>query len=226
MITFKLRASAIALAVAAALAAPAHAAPGSASAYRTDLQTSQVQDATSSSIGEVNMITCIMHALSADALVNKGPYLALVDKNKCDAEKRSSTSNAGSTSDGAQAAASYVTATVDSTRASNSDPMIAKIWLDLDEEGMHQTIYVRVSATEAPSAANAYGVFRLDYCGKVDGMTGCPSRGFLEGTTSGLNFYQLDNHGNGDDTTAMRLATASASGGSGRLVHSGQDGNG
>ena len=126
MTTFKLRASATALAVAAALAAPAHAAPASGSSYRTDLQTSQVQDATSSSIGEVNMIACIMHALSADALVNKGPYLALVDKNKCDAEKRSSTANAGSTSEGAQAAASYVTATVDSTRASNSDPKIGR----------------------------------------------------------------------------------------------------
>ncbi len=113
----------------------------------TDLQTSNVQDATSNSIGEVNMIACIMHALSADALVNKGAYLALVDKNKCDSAKRSSTSNAGSTSDGAQAAASYVTATVDSTRASNSDPMISKVWLDLDEEGMHETIYVHVSAT-------------------------------------------------------------------------------
>src|SRR5690349_280428 len=225
MITFKLRASAIALAVAAALAAPAHAAPGSASAYRTDLQTSQVQDATSSSIGEVNMITCIMHALSADALVNKGAYLALIDKNKCDSAKRSSASNAGSTSDGAQAAASYVTATVDSTRASNNDPMISKVWLDLEEEGMHETIYIHVSATEAPSDANVYGVFRLDYCGKVEGMAGCPSRGFLEGTTSGLNFYQLDSGGD-DETTALRLETASATGGSGRLVQSSSQGNG
>ena len=216
MTTFKFRAGAVALAVAAALASTAHAAPGSTSAYRTDTQTSQVQDATSSSIGEVNMITCIMHALSADALVNKGPYLALVDKNKCDAEKRSSTSNAGSTSDGAQAAASYVTATVDSTRASNSDPMIAKIWLDLDEEGKHQTIYVHISATAAPTASNAYGVFRLDFCGKGDASPGCPSRGYLEGTTSGLNFFELDS--GGDQSTAMRLETASSTGGNGRLV--------
>ena len=218
MTTFKLRASAVALAVAAALAAPAHAAPGSTSAYRTDAQTSQVQDATSSSIGEVNMIACIMHALSYDALVNKGPYIALVDKNKCDAEKRSSTSNAGSTSDGAQSAASYVTATVDSTRASNTDPMIAKVWLDLEEEGKHQTIFVHVSANQAPTAANAYGVFRLDFCGQMEGIAGCPSRGYLEGTTDGLNFFELNDGGNGGESTAMRLATASASGGAGRLV--------
>jgi len=177
MTTFNFRAGAVALAVAAALASAAHAAPGSSSEYRTDNQTSQVQDATSSSIGQVNMIACIMHALSADALVNKGAYIALVDKNKCDSEKRSSTANAGSTSDGAQAAAEYVTATVDSTRTSNSDPMIAKVWLDIEDEGHKQTIFVHVSATEAPSSANAYGVFRLDFCGKAEGFPGCPSNG-------------------------------------------------
>ena len=225
MTILNLRTGAVALAVAAALASTAHAAPGSNSAYRTDAQSSHVEDATSSGIGEVNMIACIMHALSADALVNDGSYLALVDKNKCDSAKRSSTSNAGSTSEGAQAAASYITATVNSTRASNTDPMITKAWLELDEEGHHQTIYVHIAATEAPSASNVYGLFRLDYCGKADGIDGCPSRGYLEGTASGLNFYQLDSQGNGDETTAMRLATASATGGTGRLVHNGQGGN-
>jgi len=223
MIILNLRArAAVALAVAAALASTAHAAPGSTSAYRTDAQSSHVEDATSSGIGEVNMIACIMHALSADALVNQGAYIALVDKNKCDSAKRSSTSNAGSTSDGAQAAASYITAVVNSTRASNSDPMITKAWLEIAEEDHHQTINVHISATAAPSITNAYGLFRLDYCGKADGIAGCPSRGYLEGTANGLNFYQIDSGDNGDESTAMRLATASATGGTGRLVHAGQ----
>ena len=223
MTILNFRASAVALAVAATLATSAHAAPTSNSAYRTDAQSSHVEDATSSGIGEVNMIACIMHALSADALVNDGPYIALVDKNKCDSAKRSSTSNAGSTGDGAQAA-SYITAVVDSTRVSNTDPMITKAWLELSEEGKNQTIYVHIAATEAPSTANAYGVFRLDFCGKVDAIDGCPSRGYLEGTTTGLNFYELDSQGNGDETTAMRLTSASAAGGAGRLVHDGHDG--
>src|SRR6185369_8728456 len=63
-----------------------------------------------------------------------------------------------------------------------------------------------------------YGVFRLDYCGKMEGIAGCPSRGYLEGTTDGLNFYQLDASDNGNESTAMRLATASSTGGTGRLV--------
>jgi hypothetical protein len=39
-----------------------HAAPSATSAYSIDPQTSYVQDATSDSIGQVNMISCIMHS--------------------------------------------------------------------------------------------------------------------------------------------------------------------
>jgi hypothetical protein len=211
------RAGASSLVLAAAVASPAFAAPAASSAYGSDVQTSQVEDATSEGIGQVNMIACIMHALRPDALVNQGDYIALVDKNKCDQDKRSSTANSGATSDGAAAAASYVTAVVNSSRASNSDPMIVKTWLELEEEGFKQTIFVHISASQAPSASNAYGVFRLDYCGKMDGHSGCPSRGYLEGTTSGLNFYQLDDDGQSSQTTALRLVTASGASGSGRL---------
>src|SRR5262245_38249618 len=105
-----------------ACASTVYAAPPSGSAYNTDLQTSQVQDATSRGIGEVNMIACIMAAMRPDALVNESSYIALIDKNKCDSEKRSSSSNAAA-SDAAQAAASYITATVNASRASNTAPM-------------------------------------------------------------------------------------------------------
>ena len=66
------------------------AAPPATSAYFTDPQSSHVQDATSESIGQVNMITCVFHSMRPDALVNQGPYVALIYKNKCDAQKASS----------------------------------------------------------------------------------------------------------------------------------------
>jgi hypothetical protein len=50
-------------------ASAAHAAPPVTSAYFTDPQSSYVQDATSDSIGQVNMISCIMHSMRPDALV-------------------------------------------------------------------------------------------------------------------------------------------------------------
>lgn len=212
-----IRAGVPSLALAASLVSPAFAAPAASSAYVTDEQFSHVEDATSEGIGQVNMIACIMSALRPDALVNQGDYIALVDKNKCDSDKRSSTANSGSTSDGAQAAADYVTAVVNSTRASNSDPMVVKTWLDFAEEGMHQSIFVHISATQAPSDSNPYGLFRLDYCAKVEGVAGCPSQGYLEGATDGLNFYQIDTGDQGQETTALRLVKAGATTGSGRL---------
>ncbi|MEP7244482.1 MAG: hypothetical protein ABI885_12505 [Gammaproteobacteria bacterium] len=222
MQVFKSGASAISLAVAAIVSSTALAAPPVTSPYATDPQSSHVEDATSSGIGEVNMIACIMAAMRPDALVNKGDYIALVDKNKCDAAKRSSSSNAGASGDGAQAA-SYITAIVNSSRASNTQPMVTKAWLGIEEEGKKQTIFVHIAATQAPTASNAYGVFRLDYCGTYEGITGCPSRGYLEGTTTGLNFYQLDDDGQHSETTAMKLVSAAGANGSGRLQHDGDN---
>src|SRR5262249_20426109 len=92
-------------------AATASASPPSTSAYFTDAQTSHVQDATSESIGQVNMITCVVHSMRPDALVNQGAYVALIDKNVCDAAKASSTANSGDSS-GASQAPDYMTAVV------------------------------------------------------------------------------------------------------------------
>ena len=98
-----LRLTQLVLAVAAALPAVVCAAPASDSAYRTDLQNSHVEDATSQGIAQVNMITCFMSAMRPDALVNKGNYIALLDKNKCDPNARSDSGNSGSNNAGSNA---------------------------------------------------------------------------------------------------------------------------
>jgi len=207
-------------------AAPlAHAAPPSDSAYITDPQSSYVQDATSDSIGQVNMLSCIMHSMRPDALVNKGPYVALIDKNACDATK---SAGAGSSSDaGASQAPSYLTAVVDSTRASNSDPMLVKAWISLNEEGTPITVFAHISATEAPSTANPYGAFRLDYCGVPDGGTGCAMNGFMQGGNGTLSYFESDGGGNGSQVTALQLTSVgTATGGGSVSVQESGNGNG
>jgi hypothetical protein len=186
--------------------------PPSNSAYVTDAQNSHVEDATSRGIGQVNMITCIMGALRPDGLVNEGPYNALIGMQKCDAEKGSS-SDDGS---GATQATTYVTATVDSTRTSNTDPMRARIWLD-DPETDGAAIFINMSASVAPSASNPYGVFRVDYCGNMAGTPGCAFNGFLDGTTSGVSYFEREQGGGGGGTKALRLTTSSATSGAGSL---------
>lgn len=207
----------IALAMVGALPAFVFAAPGANSAYSTDAQHSYVEDATSKGIGQVNMITCIINAMAPDKLVNQSSYLALIDQSKCDPNSRSSASNSGST-DGAQVA-TYMTATVNSSRASNSDPMLTKAWLDESDGENKTTIFVHIAAQQAPSTGNPYGVFRLDFCGKpADGnQSACMMNGFLDAGSNGISYFEQESRDNGTSVKALRLNASGSDTGSGRL---------
>jgi len=211
----------IALAVCVAAPTFVHAAPADTSAYATDPQNSYVEDATSKGIGQVNMITCFLSAMRPDALVNEGNYLALVDQTKCDPQSRSSASNSGGD---ATQASNYMTATVNSTRASNADPMIAKIWVN-DEvgDGEKAVIFIHSAATTAPSASNAYGIFRMDFCGRPEDtqnpgqlLPGCMMQGYMQGSADGLSYFETEGDSQRGKTVALQLNAAGDSG-SGKL---------
>ncbi|HEX2584682.1 MAG TPA: hypothetical protein VHL14_06095 [Steroidobacteraceae bacterium] len=198
-----------------AVSIPAFAAPPSNSAYSTDLQNSHVEDATSEGISQVNMITCIMHSMRPDALVNQGPYIALVDENKCSPDKSSSSNSGGGD---ASQASNYTTTVVNSTRLSNLDPMRVKVWLAEEDGGQQSTIFVNINATAAPTTANPYGQFRLDFCGKAaDGSGSCMMNGMLQGADGALDYYQVEQRDGGQSTTALRLTSVGTTTGSGKL---------
>lgn len=190
-------------------------APSASSAYLTDAQSSYVEDHTSEGINTVNMITCLMSAMRPDALVNQGDYIALVDEAKCDPRSRDSASNSGSSNSGSSAA-QYATVRVNSSRASNSDPMIGKIWLDENGGGQQATIFVHAAATAAPSAADPYGTFRVDFCGKAPGNA-CMFNGFLDVGSSGLSFYEVESDNGGNRSKAMTLNANGTTSGSGKM---------
>jgi len=204
----------------AGYATVAAANPTTGSAYFTDAQSSHVEDATSKGIGTVNMIACIMSAMRPDALMNQGDYNALVDESKCDPNARSSTSQSGGSGSGTQS--NFMTAIVNSTRATNSDPMLAKIWINQSEGGQGMTIFVRTSATSAPTSTNPYGVFRLDFCGHPDAATSplCMMKGYVDAQAGSLSFYQDEGGGGGGggtSTTALQLTSVGVGTGSGQL---------
>jgi hypothetical protein len=215
----KILAGAIALVLSASYVQIAAANPVAGSAYFTDGQSSHVEDATSKGIGTVNMIACIMSAMKPDQLVNQGNYIALVDESKCDPNSRSSTSQSGGAG-GAQS--DFMTAIVNSTRATNNDPMLSKIWINQSEGGESMTIFVRTSATSAPTSTNPYGVFRLDFCGHPDALTSptCMMKGYLDAQAGSLSFYQDEGGGGGGggaSTTALQLTSVGTGTGSGSL---------
>jgi hypothetical protein len=174
------------------------------SAYSTDPQSEYVQDSTSDSISSLNMILCVLGSMGAGSMANAGPYIALVDMNKCDS-KSASSSAAGATN--------YATAVLDVTRASNSDPMIGKVWLSMSDQGNALTVFLHLSATQSPSAAEPYGLFRLDYLGNKNGATAF--NGFIDSQASSISQYET---GNNSSNTAMALSASSTSAGAGTIT--------
>lgn len=206
-----------AIAVLAACPTVVAAAPGASSEYVTDAQSSYVQDQTSEGINQVNMITCIMAAMKPSSLVNQGSYLALVDESKCDTNNRDKASNSGSSNSGSNAS-QYMTATVTSSRASNSDPMKVSTWIDVSEGGTDMSIYVHTAASQPPTSSNPYGQFRLDYCGKAAGLNSCVFNGYIDASASGLSYYDTSSEGGGTRLTAMTLNASGTTSGSGRMA--------
>lgn len=173
----------------------------SAGAYVDDKQNTWVQDRVGDRIGTVNMIMCIIGSMRGDAMVNQGPYVALIDQSKC--EGRGDSSKSTSTNAGASNAATYMSAVVQSTQASVDDHLIIKAWLHDEEDGgggspQKMTIYAYVDASEGKSDTNPNGLFSMYFCGEPESSPGtCVFRGSLKSDGSGLSFYQEESHGGG-----------------------------
>ena len=193
----------------------AAAAPPPTSPYVTDSQNLYVQDETAQGIGSLNMVLCVIGSMDPSDLVNAGPYLALVDIGRCqNAHAGSSAASAG--------AKNFANAVVNVTRASNSDPMIAKVWLSMTDQGVSNNVYAYVSATQSPATAPPYGTFRMDYIGKKAGNVGF--NGYIDSTTPGvIKFLEA---GQGSSDTALAMSASSTTSGSGTMFVGGNGGGG
>jgi hypothetical protein len=104
---------------------------------------------------------------------------------------------------------------VNSTRASNTEPMRARIWLD-DPESEGAAIFINLTASAAPTLANPYGIFRVDYCGNFQGD--CIFNGFLDGSASGVTYFEREQGDGGGGTKALRMTATSTTSGSGSML--------
>jgi hypothetical protein len=181
----------------------------STSPYVTDVQNEYVQDDTSQGIGNLNMILCVIGGLNPGAMVNTGPYIALVDMNKCNSGGGGGGGGGGSSSAGAT---NFATAVVDVTRATNADPMIGKVWLTVPDQGGSAEVFAYLSATQSPASAPPYGVFRMDYVGYKFGEIGF--NGFVNAQPGTISQYET---GPKSSNSAMALTAASTSSGAGTI---------
>jgi len=175
--------------------------------YNTDVPNLYVQDETAQGIGSLNMVLCVIGAMDPGDMVNAGPYLALIDINKCQANKGGGSANSAG-------ATNYANATVNVTRASNSDPMIARIWISMSQNGGSQTVYAYLSATQSPTDAPPYGVFRMDYIGKQGSNVGF--NGYIDSQPGTISFFETD-PGNGGSQTALAMTAPTTTSGSGTM---------
>lgn len=223
----KLKRIALSVSLAFLAEGSAFAAAPTSGAYTTDPQREWVQDRLAEQIGSPNMIMCFIGALRPDAMVNQGNYVALVDMDKCESGKRGEDSSA-STSAGASAATDYTRVVVNSTRASNTDPMIANAWFVVGDGAAPERIFARVTVTESPSTANPNGVFSVSFCG-VPASRPSPATtgtcdtflGSLSANATALTFTEngTQDHGTGpvDYTTRLTLSKSGNTSGSGRI---------
>jgi hypothetical protein len=190
-----------------------NAAPPTSGPYVDDLVNTYVQDEALEPIEHVNMILCVIGSFRAEQKVGAGNYNALVDVAKC--EGKGDTGN--STSAGANSATEYVKAVVNSTRASNTAPLVAKAWLNTIEDAGAATIYTHTNVSKGASATAPNGNMTLNFAGYLNALpTNSVFRGQLSVTDTAISLAQVDSA----DGTFTRRLTVSQSGltsGSGRI---------
>ena len=139
--------------------------------YAADPTHSYVWDESMQSLEMVNQILCYMGQVRATEMVNKGPYIALVNEDKCEKGENQSSVGASGQSSGGNLT-EYNRWTVISTRDSNNAPQIVKIWVPGEPnpadpmDGM--TIVVETTIYEGVSATKPYGDFVLNFKGVGD----------------------------------------------------------
>lgn len=164
--------------------------------FNVDATFTYVQDRSTDALGNVNSILCMISQTNYAAMVNKGPYKALVDQNQCGG-------NNGSTSGGAP---NYAPWTLNVTRESNSSNEIVQAWVHNQGDGgggKDKLITAKMVVTAAASDAIPTGLFRIDYA-QFPASNGLPTsstpseKGILEAKPDNSGNIVLSMVGNGD----------------------------
>lgn len=137
--------------------------------YKVDKTQVWVSERSAEAFNEINNILCMMAQSKYDVMLNQGAYVALVDQTQCDS-KKSDASSAGQDSQNQSSSATmpdYMTFTIIATRADNSSPEYAKVWVHAKAKGSdpEQIIMVNIIITEGKSDTNPYGLFTMTFLG-------------------------------------------------------------
>lgn len=190
------------------------AAPPATAPYYADTVNSYVQDQVSQDMESMNNLLCFLGGVAPHLMVNEGDYIALIDMNSCN--------SSGSGSQSSNTGIEYFAVQANSSRASNSTPMVSKIWYEVPRSGFTFKVPIYTTASVAPSKLYPYGVFRMDYCVVYPGVVCGDNVGFIDASRNGLSYYTSNTKSDGTySEVALGLsASSSSNSGSGIVVKS------
>lgn len=140
--------------------------------YTDQPQNAYTYEPSSEVMDQANFLLCVMGQTGYDesTLLNTGNFVALVDSSSCEKGGDQSGDTSGNQS---QSLATWV---VNSSRASDADDHIVKVWADETSGGKTMRFFVRTVISEGSTTSNPYGTFTMQFGGRlvssVDGSVG------------------------------------------------------
>jgi len=138
--------------------------------YSTDEAHVYVHDQSMEGLSVINEIVCYINQTGAAQMVNRGPYVALVNEDRCQ-QGRNGGANGATGESTAGDAAEFSRWIIDSERTDNDSPQLVRLWVpDAEGEGLgEQSILVEIRVEDGVSEAEPFGRFALNFRGVVDG---------------------------------------------------------
>ncbi len=135
--------------------------------YHKDKTFYFVEERSAETFDLINEILCSIAQSKYDDMLNKGTYKAQIDTNQCSSAKDSASSGGQGSKNQSSGSTrpQYEMWVVESSRASNSDPHIVKVWIHEEAENgePEKIIFAKMTITEGVSTSNPYGIFTINF---------------------------------------------------------------
>ena len=139
----------------------------SSSDYVNDKVSVYVNERSLDSFRSVNEILCSIRQSRYDLMLNKGPYIAQVDKNLCSSNRDSASSAGQSSTDQSSGSTmpQYETWIVDSYRTSAQAPHYVRVWVHNQPKPGEpdMVITAQMVISEGADTAPPYGIFKTNF---------------------------------------------------------------
>jgi hypothetical protein len=196
------------------------------SAYRTDPQFAYNKDYTAEALKVISIVSCYIKGMAPEVAYGKvgtTPYVAMVDQNKCESDKKVTDSGSGSNAVSKNFATSVLQLNVD-----GAGVLTGKVWMTgKEEDGSVVKTLVSISITGGPAKKPPYGEWEVNWCDLDTAGTSCASKGFARVDASGMRAYTND-VGNGwnEERAVLGNIAADEKSGGGKFVYKQGNGNG